>query len=168
MLPVLLASLAAAVPTADCSQHVEGPPISAETRAAALRQSVRVHGATFFGLRRARTADFEGKRANPVIKSGLSVRAGAPMRIKVAARDRDWLALDYDRTDKSGEGAPMVRVVPCAPDTPRFSDDGVVGDETGWAGGFVVRRNGCATLLLRREGEERWRTARVAFGARCR
>jgi hypothetical protein len=40
----------------------------------------------------------------------------------------------------------------------------VVGDETAWAGGF----NGCATLLLRREGEEQWRRVRVPFGARCR
>jgi hypothetical protein len=167
MLPVLLASLAAAVPTADCSQHVEGPGVPAETRAAALRQSVRVHGVTFFGLRKARTRDFEGDRASAVIKSGLGVRAGAPMRIKVARRDRAWLALDYDRTDSSGRGAPEVRAVPCAPDTPRFSDDGVVGDETGWAGGFVVRRNGCATLLLRREGEKRWRSVRVPFGAGC-
>ena len=58
--------------------------------------------------------------------------------------------------------------MPCAPDTPRFADDGVVGDETGWAGGFHVRREGCATLLLRREGEEQWRRVRVGFGVSCR
>jgi hypothetical protein len=102
-----------------------------------------------------------------VWKSGLGVRAGAPLRIKVAVRDRSWLAVDYDRTDRSGKGAPEVRVIPCAPDTPRFSDDGVVGEETGYAGGFVVQRNGCGTLLLRREGAAKWRRVRVAFGARC-
>ncbi len=59
-------------------------------------------------------------------------------------------------------------MIPCDPDTPRFSDDGVVGDETGYAGGFVAQRNRCGTLLLRREGAERWRRVRVAFGARCR
>lgn len=168
MLPVLLASLAAAVPTADCSQHVEGPPVSAETRAAVLRQSVRVHGATFFALRLARLRDFEGPDSSPVLKSGLGVRAGAPVRIKVARRDRAWLALDYDRTGESGRGAPEVRAVPCAPGTPRFSDDGVVGHQTEWAGGFHVARNGCATLLVRREGEERWRRVRVGFGQACR
>jgi hypothetical protein len=167
MLDVLLASLAAAVPTADCAQHVEGPGVTARERAAALRQSVRVHGATFFGLRNARSHHFEGSRTNRVWKSGLGVRAGAPMRIKVARRDRSWLALDYDRTDRSGDGAPLVRVIPCDPDTPRFSDDGVVGEETGWAGGFVVRHDGCATLLLRRDGAQRWRRVRVGFGTRC-
>ena len=168
MLPVLLASLAAAVPTVHCSQHVEGPAVSPETRAAALRQSVRVHGVTLSALRRARAFHFDGTRSTRHFKAGLGVRAGAPMRIKVAARDRDWLAFDHDRTDKSGEGAPLLRAVPCAPDTPRFSDDGLVGEETGWAGGLVVQRSGCATLLLRREGEQRWRSVRVAFGAACR
>ena len=167
MLAVLLSSFAAAVPTADCPQHVEGGRVSAEQRAAALRQSVRVHGTTFFGLRNARGHHFDGSRANRVWKAGLGVRAGAPMRIKVARRDRSWLALDYDRTDNSGKGAPEVRAVPCDPATPRFSDDGVVGNETGWAGGFVVRRDGCATLLLRREGEARWKRVRVGFGKRC-
>lgn len=165
MLPVLLATLAAAVPTADCSQHVEGRAITPEQHEAALRRSVRVGGATFFGLRDARAHDFTDEH---VFKSGLGVRAGAPLRIRVAVRDRSWLALDYDRTDRSGKGAPEVRVIPCDPDTPRFSDDGIVGEETGYAGGFVARRNGCATLLVRREGARERRHVRVAFGARCR
>jgi hypothetical protein len=42
-----------------------------------------------------------------------------------------------------------------------------VGEETAWAGGFVVRRESCAALLVRREGEERWRKLRVGFGVRC-
>ena len=95
------------------------------------------------------------------------MRAGAPLRIKVAVRDRSWLAVDYDRTDTSGKGAPEVRVIPCSPDTPRFSDDGVVGNETAWAGGFAVAREGCATLLLRRDGARKWRHVRVGFGRRC-
>jgi hypothetical protein len=165
MLPVLLASLAAAVPTADCAQHVEGGGMTDAQRRAVLRQSVRVGGVTFFGLRNARTHDFTKER---VYKSGLGVRTGAPVRIKVVARDRSWLAVDYDRTDRSGKGAPEVRVIPCDPETPRFSDDGVVGDETGFAGGFVARRNGCGTLLVRREDAREWRRVRVAFGARCR
>jgi hypothetical protein len=76
--------------------------------------------------------------------------------------DRDWLKHDYDRVDRVS-----ARFVPCAPDTARFSDDGVVGEETAWAGGFVVRRESCGALLVRREGEERWRKLRVGFGVRC-
>ncbi len=97
MLGALLASLAVAVPTADCAQHVEGGSVSAGQRRAALRQSVQVGGVTFFGLRNARRHDFTGEH---VWKAGLGVRAGAPLRIKVAARDRSWLAVDYDRTDR--------------------------------------------------------------------
>src|SRR5687768_5778337 len=140
MLALLITSFAVAVPTADCSQHVEGGSVTAKQREAVLRQSVRVHGVTFFGLRNARSHHFDGSRSHRVWKAGLGVRAGAPMRIEVARGDRSWLALDYDRTDRSGNGAPEVRAVPCDPDTPRFSDDGVVGNETGWAGGFVVQR----------------------------
>ena len=103
MLALLLTSFAVAVPTADCSQHVEGGSVTAKQREAVLRQSVRVHGATFFGLRNARSHHFDGSRSHRVWKAGLGVRAGAPMRIKVALGDRSWLALDYDRTDRSGK-----------------------------------------------------------------
>jgi hypothetical protein len=169
MLPVLLATLAATVPTVDCATHVEGRALTAEEQRAAQRLSIRAHGATFMGLRRAERVDFSGRRADQGYKAGLGVTAGAPMRIKVAVRDRSWLALGYARgAEALDAGAPEVRFVPCAPDTPRFSDGGVVGEETGWSGGFVVRREGCATLLLRREGEPRWERLRVGFGRRCR
>src|SRR5262245_5837510 len=120
MLAVLFASLASAVPTVDCAQHVEGGGASPAERRAALRQSVRVGGVTFWGLRNARTHDFAS--GQHVYKSGLGVRAGKPLRIRVAAQDRSWLAVDYDRADRSGRGAPEVRVIPCDPATPRFSD----------------------------------------------
>ena len=86
MLPALLASLAFAIPTADCSQHVEGSGASAAERRAALRQSLRVGGVTFWGLRNAVTHDFSS--GQHVWKSGLGVRAGKPLRIRIAARDR--------------------------------------------------------------------------------
>jgi hypothetical protein len=162
-----MVTLLAALATATCVQHIEAPPPDAAQRRAALRQSVRAHGATFWGLRNARTHRFDGRGWNRVYKAALSVRAGKPLRIKVAARDRSWLKLDYDRTRKAYAGQHLVRAVPCAPDTPRFSDDGVVGDETAWAGGFLVERNGCATLLLRREDERRWARVRVPFGRAC-
>jgi hypothetical protein len=158
MLPVLLATLAVG-----CDTHIETPPAPAEQRRAALAQSVSVDGTVFWGLRNAERRTFDGTRATRGQKAAISVRSGAPLTVKVAASDRDWLKLDYDRVERLS-----VRFVPCAPDTPRFSDDGVVGEETAWAGGFRVRREGCATLLLRREGEERWRKLRVGFGRRCR
>ena len=70
-------------------------------------------------------------------------------------------------------GVPVTHFVPCAPDTPRFSDDGVVGLQTSWAGGFNVGRAGCATLLLRRDGRRRsggacgWASAAAADVARA-
>jgi hypothetical protein len=157
MLPVLLATLAVG-----CDTHIETPPAPAEQRRATLEQSVTVDGTVFWGLRNAERRTFDGTRAKRGHKAAISVRGGAPLTVKVAAADRDWLKLDYDRVQRS-----TVRFVPCKPDTPRFSDDGVVGKETAWAGGFVVLREGCATLLLRREGAEQWRKLRVGFGRRC-
>jgi hypothetical protein len=157
MLPVLLATLAVG-----CDTHIETPPAPASQRRAALARSVSVDGTVFWGLRNAERRTFDGTRARRGHKAAISVRHGAPLTVKVAASDRDWLKLDYDRVERSS-----VRFVPCAPDTPRFSDDGVVGEETAWAGGFAVHREGCATLLLRREGEEQWRKLRVGFGRRC-
>lgn len=158
MLPVLLAALAVG-----CDTHIETPPAPASQRRAGLEQSVSVDGTIFWGLRNAERRSFDGRRATRGYKAAISVRHGAPLTVKVAASDRDWIKLDYDRVERLS-----VRFVPCAPDTPRFSDDGVVGEETAWAGGFAVLREGCATLLLRREGEQRWRKLRVGFGRRCR
>jgi hypothetical protein len=158
MLPVLLAALAVG-----CDTHIETPPAPAEQRRAAIEQSLTLDGTIFWGLRRAERRTFDGRRSRRGYKAAISVRSGAPLTVKVAAADRGWLKLDYDRVERLS-----VRFVPCAPDTPRFSDDGVVGEETAWAGGFSVRREGCATLLLRRDGEERWRKLRVGFGRRCR
>jgi hypothetical protein len=84
MLPVLLAALAAAVPTADCAQHVEGEAVSARQRQAALRRSVRVHGATFWGLRNARTLG--GSRRDPARRA--AVARGRPAR-RAAPRTED-------------------------------------------------------------------------------
>jgi hypothetical protein len=161
MFALLLAT--AVVPTVDCRTHVEGPPPSAAVQRAVARQSVSVAGATFMVLRNAVREDFEARHAQQVYKAGIGVTYGAPLQVKVALKDRSWLMLDYART-----AGREVRFEPCAPDTPRFSDDGTVGEETGWAGGFIVRRNRCATLLVRREGEHRWVRTRVGFGTRCR
>jgi hypothetical protein len=162
MLPELLSVLAVTVPTVDCRQHVEGNGAPDE-RKAALAQSVRRHGAIFWGLR---NAAHRYDRKQDSYKAGFSVRYGRPMHVQVGMPDRSWLELTYSQEHR--EGAPRLRFVPCAPDTPRFSTDGVVGNETAWAGGFNVKREGCATLLLRREGEEQWRKVRVGFGVRCR
>jgi hypothetical protein len=157
MLAVLLATIAVG-----CDTHIETPPAPAQQRRAALARSVSLDGTVFWGLRNAERRTFDGTRSTRGHKAAISVRRGPALTVKVAASDRAWLKLDYDRTER-----PSVRFVPCAPDNPRFSDDGVVGEETAWAGGFVVLREGCATLLLRREGEERSRKLRVGFGVRC-
>ena len=154
MLPALLA-----VVTVGCGTHIETPPAPPEQLRAALSRSVKVDGTVFWGLRNAERRTFDGSRGH---KAAISVLHGAPLTVKVAARDRGWLKLDYDRIERSS-----VRFAPCAPDTPRFSDDGVVGNETAWAGGFAVAREGCATLLLRRDGARKWRHVRVGFGRRC-
>ena len=164
MLPELLSLLAVAVPTVSCPEHIETREPTAQQRRAAEAQSVIRHGAIFWGLRQAERATFDRRRDG--WKAGISVRYGPRLHLQVAVPDRSWLELTYDRQTR--EGAPRVRFTPCAPDTPRFSDDGVVGDETAWSGGFNVKREGCATLLLRREGEEQWRRLRVGFGVRCR
>ena len=160
MLPELLSVLAVTVPTVGCREHVEGNG-SPEQRRAALAQSVRRHGTIFWGLR---NAERRFARRDKSWKAGFSVRYGRPMHVQVGMPDRSWLELNYQA---NRHGAWQLRFVPCRPDTPRFSDDGVVGRETSWAGGFIVKREGCARLLLRREGEEQWRKVRVGFGTRC-
>ena len=153
------------MPTVDCPEHIETAAPTAEQRRAALAQSVMRHGAIFWGLRNAQRETFDRRRDALEGGDQRALRPAAAPEGGDAATAR-WLELTYDRQTR--EGAPRLRFTPCAPDTPRFSDDGVVGNETAWAGGFNVKREGCATLLLRREGEEQWRKLRVGFGVRCR
>ena len=51
MVPALLATLALAAPTVDCSRHIEAPTPTAEQRRESLRLSYRVGPVTFYGLR---------------------------------------------------------------------------------------------------------------------
>ena len=163
MVAALLTGLALATPTVDCARRAEIGAVSAQQRREALRLSVRAHGVTFWGLRPAERERFGGRTR--FRKSAIGVRHGAPLVVAIAPRDRGWLALRYGNVGEGG--APALRFATCAPDTPRFTDGRPVGDETTWAGGFVVSRPGCATLRLRREGERRWRELRVALGVRC-
>jgi len=165
---------AAAVPTVDCRRHVETTGVREDQRRDALRQSVIAHGVTFWGLRNAARRPFGGRRGVRGHKAGISVTHGAPMDVAIAPKDRGWLALDYDDARSNGErltvgdGEPITRFVPCSPDTLRFTDDLPIGNETAWAGGFIVARPGCATLRLRRADESRWHDVRAGFGRRCR
>jgi hypothetical protein len=164
MVAALLAGIALATPTVGCARHVETDAVSAQQRREALRVSVQAHGVTFWGLRQAEQQRFGGRLR--FHKSGVTVRHGAPMTVAIAPRDRGWLALRYGSVGE--DGVPTLRFTPCAPDTPRFTDRRPIGEETAWAGGFVVLRPGCATLRLRRDGETRWRQVGAGFGMRCR
>jgi hypothetical protein len=110
---------------------------------------------TFSGLRAAVTADF-GHGTARRFRAPVGVRRGPPVTIAVAAGDRGWLALEYGAQRNDGgsltlrDGRPVLRLAPC--------DDRA---ETVWAGGFLVTRPGCATLIA---GGTR---VRVGFGRRC-
>jgi hypothetical protein len=66
------------------------------------------------------------------------------------------------------EADPAVRFEPCPPGTLSFfRHDELLGPETGWAGGFVVARPGCATLFVRRDGAAHSIRVLIGFVARC-
>jgi hypothetical protein len=177
LIPALVAVGAAAPSTATvgCAERVEGGRASAEQRREARRASIFLPDVRFWGLRRWRTHEFEPGSApdggDPVVKAAISVRFPGPTTVKVAPEDREWVALDYDRERWRGRGRTVadgevaVRFRPCAPDTPRFSGRGHVGRWTAWAGGLLVARAGCATLLVRTRGD--WQRVPVELGADC-
>jgi hypothetical protein len=168
--------------TVGCRERVEpsGPPVTAEERREARRASIFLPRVRFWGLRQWRTRPFDpGSGPDggaPIVKAGMSVRSPQSATVKVAPANRGWVALDYDRerwrgrarTVAHGDGQAAVRFIPCDPNTPRFSSPGrPVGGWTGWAGGLLVARPGCATLLVRSESEKDWRSVHVEFGADC-
>lgn len=100
------------------------------------------------------------------------MRAGAPVTLRIAARDRKRAALDYRpperrHTEQTVENRDaVVRVEPCDRDHPRFVDGKPVGEWTGYAGGFVLKRRACVTVFVERAGEAPLRR-RISFGRRC-
>jgi hypothetical protein len=171
------AGAAASVGVVGCAEHVEtgSPPSKAEIREA-RRSSFVVGAITLWGLRRARSHAFAPGRArgDEGWKAGVTVHGHRPVTVRVAARDRGWVALDYVRRPtghgarRVSDGDSAVRFDPCPPGTRSFVTRRPLGSETGWAGGFLVARRGCATLLVRRAGALRSTLLRVGFGVRCR
>jgi hypothetical protein len=170
----LIAVLGTTLAVAGCPQHVEAPAgsVSAQERREALRASIVLPHLTLWGARGAVDGRFgpgEGHR-DEGWKSGASVRGYRAVTVRVARRDRVWVSLDYGEgpSPRLAGGDPVVRFEPCPPGTRRFSDGRPLGAETGWAGGFVVARPGCATLFVRRAGDRRSTRVRIGFGVRCR
>jgi hypothetical protein len=108
-----------------------------------------------------------------IIKTPLIIRAGAPVVVRVAERDRRYVALDFapdsgPRRDRvAADGQSSVRFHPCPPDTKRFSDGKPLGEWTGYPGGLIIERRRCITLEFLEEGRPTIRR-RIGLGRRCR
>jgi hypothetical protein len=172
-----VAGAAPSVGVVACAERAEagGPRPTAEEIREARRSSFVVGAVTLWGVRLAQGHAFGpgGARGDDGWKAGVSVRGYRPVTVRVAQRDRRWVALDYVRpaVDRRvrhvGDGDSAVRFEPCPPGTRSFGG-GTLGPETSWAGGFLVARRGCATLLVRRAGARRSAPVRVGFGVHCR
>jgi hypothetical protein len=89
-------------------------------------------------------------------KRGLAVTAGAPVVLEVPRRYRRVYGLAFGSAGGRGLGAHAARIRPC----PAY-----VKAWTSWAGGYLVRKPVCVTLVVRADG----RSARVPLniGRRC-
>ena len=107
-----------------------------------------------------------------ILKTPVIIRAGAPVVVRVAKRDRAYAALDFDQSrwskrDRAAEdGQSSVRFHACPPDTKRFVDGQPLGEWTGYPGGLIIERRRCVTLEFVEEGQPTIRQ-RVGFGRRC-
>jgi hypothetical protein len=107
------------------------------------------------------------------LKTPVIIRAGSPVVIRVAERDRRYVALDFDvkrsgKRDRAAEdGQSSVRFHACPPDTKRFSDGKPLGEWTGYPGGLIVERRRCVTFEFLEEGQPTVRR-RLGTGRRCR
>jgi hypothetical protein len=107
-----------------------------------------------------------------ILKTPVIIRAGSPVVVRVAERDRRYVALDFDvehgKRDRVAEdGQSSVRFHACPPDTKRFSDGKPLGEWTGYPGGLIVERRRCVTFEFLEEGQPTVRR-RLGIGRRCR
>lgn len=100
------------------------------------------------------------------------------MTVRITPLGRTQARLDFNpaqwsrrgRRVAAGDGQRVVRFHACSADTRRFTDGKPLGPWTGYPGGFLIDRPGCATLTISARGAPTVRR-RVALGvavARCR
>ena len=158
-----------------CATHAEGPANGPDPPYS--RRDVRLGRLYFIGLDR-RHAWRLWRGADGTLKIPVVVREGAPVTVRITPLGRTRARLDFDmsqwrRTGRrvaDGAGHRAVRFHACPADTRRFSDGRPLGPWTGYPGGFLVDRPGCARLTAT---APRMRTVRrrIALGvavARCR
>jgi hypothetical protein len=108
-----------------------------------------------------------------ILKTPVVIRAGAPVVVRVAERDRPYVAFDFDgkggaeRDRVAEDGQSSVRFHACPPDTKRFSDGKPLGEWTGYPGGLIVERRRCVTFEFLEDGKPTVRR-RLGIGRRCR
>jgi hypothetical protein len=100
------------------------------------------------------------------------IRAGSPVVVRIAERDRRYVALDFavnrgDVRDRVAEdGQSSVRFHACPPDTKRFTDGKPIGEWTFYPGGLIVERRRCVTFEFLEQGKPTVRR-RLGIGRRC-
>lgn len=156
--------------TRTCATRAEGPNDHAlEPRPG---RDVVLGRAVVMGLRQTGPL-YRPRRGDAIVKRPVLIRAGSDVTLRLRGLARTRARLDFDpgqwqvpeRRIAAGQGQRAVRFESCPPGTQRFSDDGVVGEWTGYPGGFLVARRGCAILTATAPGEPAIRR-RVALGVR--
>lgn len=141
------------------------------------RHDVRFGRLFFIGLDRRRPWRLR-RGADGTLKIPVVLRKGEPVTVRIRPLGRTRARLDFDvdgwrgegRRVADGDGQRAVRFHACPADTPRFTDGEPLGPWTGYPGGFLVDRPGCARLTATAAGMPTVRR-RVALGvpvARCR
>lgn len=149
-----------------CETHAEGPDPDEIVEPDARRDLV-VGRVMLLNVRAAgRELPAYKSRDRYLIKTPVIIRAGAPVVVRIAKRDRKHVALNFDASDQR-RGQHSVRFHPCPPDTTRFSDGKPLGEWTAYPGGLILRRPRCVTFELLEDGRPTVRR-RVALGKRCR
>lgn len=177
---VMATGAAAQTPAAEfdrvCETRVEGGRPEDIDKPNARNDLVAGRASIVFARVRARGLPKRRLPQNPrawILKTPVMVRAGSPVVIRVAARDRPYVALDFDGTrwaarDRAAEdGQSSVRFHACPPDTRRFVDGKPLGEWTGYNGGLIVERPRCVTFEFLEEGRPTVRR-RLGIGRRCR
>lgn len=137
---------------------------------------VRLGRLFFIGLDRRHSWRLR-RGADGTLKIPVVVRGGEPVTVRITPLDRTRARLDFDvaqwrregRRVADGDGQRAVRFHACPPGTRRFTD-GTPNPWTGYPGGFLVDRPGCALLTASATGMRTVRR-RVAVGvavSRCR
>lgn len=126
--------------TLDCSERVEPPPVGGTEGLGYTRIVLKDDAGLGISLMPPPSQRRAGGKRLYVWKMPLALTASKRVFVQIDRRDKHLARFEFLERGAFQKLPRTLRIESCSADEPRFSGEGTVGPETGWAGALVATR----------------------------